>query len=343
MSNLVLRVVGLLALIGTAAPASAALTARGIIEDNPRAAWLDRFQDSRRGPEQTERAEGTYRVGRDGALDLSNIAGDIRVSVGGAEEIRIESVKRVRSRDDAERASLLRDLRVEITHVADRVEVRTQYPRRSGRGVSARVDFTVQVPAGTRVALKSISGDVSVRDVQGAVRVESISGDVEVTSTPNLALAKTVSGNVTARDISAAALTLGAVSGDIIASGLTVRTLDAGTVSGNIRLTGLQGERVQAKSVSGDILYEAALNRGSRYEFGTHSGNVRLVLAGDAGFELDATSFSGSIRSDFPVTVGAIGRDDRRRSNNAIRGTYGDAGAVLSLRSFSGTIVISRK
>jgi hypothetical protein len=72
---------------------------------------------------------------------------------------------------------------------------------------------------------------------------------------------------------------------------------------------------------------------------------VRLTLSGNTGFELDADTFSGSVRSDVPVTLRAIGQSDqnRRGSNRAIRGSYGDASAFLSVRSHSGSVVITKK
>lgn len=311
---------------------------------------LDRYLEARQGPEQTDRTVRVFKVGAAGALDLSNISGDVRVTGDGRGEIRIEATRRVRHRDADEARRLLDQLRIDFTQVGDRVEVRTQYPRRSGRsgerGTSARVDYVVSVPAGAAVAVKTISGDTSVSGVSGEVRAESVSGDVGVTATPNVTLAKTVSGDVTARDIAGAAtLSLGTVSGSVVASGLKARTLDCGSVSGDIQLSGVQVERLQAKSVSGNIEFGATLVRGGRYEFSSHSGDVRVVLGSDAGFELDASTFSGTVRSDLPVTLRSNGggRGARRTSNRTIQGTFGDASAILAIQTFSGTIVISRR
>ena len=100
----------------------------------------------------------------------------------------------------------------------------------------------------------------------------------------------------------------------MIATALKVRTLEAGSVSGDVELSNLQVERLLAKTISGDISYDGVLPRGGRYEFNAHSGNVRIVLADTSGFELDASTFSGSIRSDFPVTLRATTRDEPRES-----------------------------
>jgi DUF4097 and DUF4098 domain-containing protein YvlB len=339
-----------LAFVLVAGPAHAAVTVRGAVpDDNPRAGWLDRYTEARQGPETIDKVAQTIKVGAEGALDLSNISGDVKVTGGSGSDIVIDATKRVRHRDANEAKRLLSELRVEISNVNGRVEVRTIYPRRSGndRGVSARVDYIVSVPAGASVTTKNISGNIMVVGVKGEVRIETISGDLDVSGTPNLGLAKTVSGDVRARDIGGATtLTLGTISGTLIASGLKVRSLECGSVSGDMQLSGLQVERIEAKSVSGNIEFDAPLTRGGRYEFASHSGNIRLTVPQGSGFDLDATTFSGSIRSDLPVTLRAGGdqQDGRRGSSNrSVRGSYGDGGAVLAVRSFSGSVVILKK
>jgi hypothetical protein len=272
------------------------------------------------------------------------------VTTGRDSEIKVEAVKRVRHRDPEEARRLLGQLRVDVTQVGGRLEVRTIYPRTSGRSMSWSIDYTLTVPATTTLALKTVSGDLSVSGVRGEVRAETTSGDVDITSAPNLAVAKTVSGDVRARDIEGpCSVTLATLSGTVIATGVKVRTLDAGAVSGNIQLSNLQVERLSAKVISGDVEFDGTLARGGRYEFNAHSGNVRLTLLNPTGFELDASTFSGTIRSDFPVTLRSTARSDndprgrRGNSTRAIRGTFGDAGALLSVRSFSGTVAIVKK
>lgn len=333
----------------TAAPLVVAAAPNVPPANERRAAWLNRYAEARQGPEQTDRIVRAIKVGRGGALDLSNISGNVRVTGDGDGEIRIEATKRVRHRDADEARRLLQELRVEITDIGGRVEVRTTYPRRTGgdrdRGIWASVDYEISVPAGAAVAVKTISGEVSVSKVNGEVRAEAVSGDVTVSATPNVAVAKTVSGNVTARDVSAATnVSLSSVSGTVVASGLKARSLECGSVSGDVQLSSLQVERLQVKSVSGNIEFQAVLARGGRYDLTSHSGDVRVILGSDTGFELDASTFSGSVRSDFPVTLRSDGGAGRgRASNRTIRGSYGDASAILAVQTFSGTVVIGRK
>ncbi|MGQ0732635.1 MAG: DUF4097 family beta strand repeat-containing protein [Acidobacteriota bacterium] len=337
-------------IVGLATPSIAAPDQSAGRSEDRAARPATRAQPSRFGPEVTETTTQTYKVPDGGALDLQNISGDVRVTTGGEREIRVEAVKRVRTRDPGETRRYLDALRVETTQVGGRVEVRSVYPRTSGRTISASIDYAITVPTSAAVAVKGISGNVSVQGVRGEVRAESISGNVEVVATPNVALAKTVSGDVHARDISAeTGLTLGTISGTLVAASLKIRTLDATSVSGDVRLSDLRVERLTVKNVSGDIIFAGRLTRSGRYEFNSHSGGIRLTLGDTPGFDLDASTFSGSIRSDFPVTLRTTDPDARRSdrgargiSPRAIRGTYGDAGAVLAIRTFSGSVAIQR-
>jgi hypothetical protein len=69
----------------------------------------------------------------------------------------------------------------------------------------------------------------------------------------------------------------------------------------------------------------------------SHSGGIRLAVSGDTGFELDATSFSGEIRSDLALT-GSSGQGERGRHHRSVRGVHGNGSAVLNIRTFSGAI-----
>jgi putative adhesin len=305
------------------------------------------YQGRDRGPEQTERFSRKVRVGRDGRVSIGNISGDITVTGGGGDDVSIDAVKRTRG----DRAELGR-VQIIIDERGGRVDIRTEHERDQfrgrNRGDQVSVDYTITMPSGAALDAKSISGNVKVTNVQGAVRAESISGNVATSKTPRLELAKAISGDVDLTDAGAEAeLTASSVSGAVRATGLRARSLDVGTVSGDIALNNVTCDRLGVKSVSGDVEYSGALARNGRYDVNTHSGEVRLMLSGSTGFELNASTFSGSIRSDFPVTIGGNrDRDAGRRrgpNNRSISATFGDGSAALTLRTFSGDIVIGKR
>ena len=279
-----------------------------------------------------------FAVSRGSTLDVANVAGDVRITTEPGEAIVVHAVRRLRGsgrRDDAR----LQDLQLEMSQVGNRVEVRARGSR-SGRSNGA-IDISVSVPPDTVVLARSVSGLVALTGVEGEARLETVSGNVEVLRGQNVTLAKSVSGEISVRDAaSAGTLILGSVSGSIVATAVRARGLEATSVSGSLRLGDISAQRVLAKAVSGDIDFGGGLAAGGRFEFTSHSGDVRLQLPAAASFDLEADTYSGRLTSDFPVTL----RSSRAgRSSRAIRGVTGDGAAQLVIRSFSGGVTIGRQ
>lgn len=334
----------LLATMPAAAQSAPAQSASGRLRPPERDEWRHRFEESRQGPDDSERISRTIKVGRGGSLDLSNVSGDIIVTGGGGDEVVIDAVKHARTRG-GDSKQLLSELTVDISDRQGRVEVQTTYPRRSGGSNSAWVDFTVKVPNDAEVSLKTISGDVRVTGVQGELWVESVSGDVTTSGAGRLAIAKSVSGDVTVSGASSnGEVNVSTVSGSLIANGLKARSIEAGTVSGDLTLTDIDCERARVHTVSGAVDFSGKLARNGRYDLNSHSGDVRFTAIGGIGFELDASSFSGEVRADFPMTIGGRS-DDRGRhgDSKSVRATVGDGGAIVEVRTFSGDIVIAKR
>ena len=109
--------------------------------------------EARRGPEFTEQVSKTLRLGRNGTFDLQNISGQIVVTGGAGNEVRVDAIKRVRHPNESEARQLLQAIEVRIEERTGSVEVRTDYPRRNWSG---GVDYTVAVPQDANVILRSV-------------------------------------------------------------------------------------------------------------------------------------------------------------------------------------------
>jgi DUF4097 and DUF4098 domain-containing protein YvlB len=309
------------------------------------AAYQRRSRDNDR-EEQVERTTKTLKLGANGILSLSNIAGDIAIARGGGSETTVEIVKTARGRDVDDAREQLQLVTVEVSERPGRADVRTHYPRQAGRddrrSINVSVAYTVTTPADTRVTVNSISGSVKVTDIKGDVTASTVSGTVRVSGTGRTS-AKSSSGMVEIIDAQMdGTLESSSVSGDVVLRRVSARRVDAGSVSGGIKLEEVQCDRVSAKTTSGSVSYAGTLARNGRYELGSFSGDVRLTLAGNSGFEIDATSFSGDIRSDFAITTRGP-QTTRRGRTTALNGTFGDGSAILDLTTFSGSIVISKR
>ena len=301
------------------------------------------------GREQTERINRTFRLGQNGELHLANVSGDITITRGGGNEASIEIVKTARGRDDAEAREQLQLVQVDITERNNRAEVKTRYPdgdenRRNGRrNFNVSVAYNVTAPAALRIRATSVSGSITTRDIKGELWAESVSGAVRIFNAGRVGTAKSISGNVEVNDADIdGLLNASTVSGSVLLRRIKARQIEVGSISGDVVLEGVDSSHVEGQTVSGSVRFDGPVVRGARYEFSSHSGNVSVALGGNDGFEVEATSFSGSIRSDF--AFGGDNGDGRRpRRRQSLRGVVGDGSAMVELTTFSGSIVIAKR
>ena len=339
------RVVIVLAALLAASPADAG--AQGPGRDRAASVERQRQRDGEGREQQTERTTRALKLGPRGEIHLSNIAGDITVSRGGGGDASLEIVKVARGRSAEDAKELLNLVQVEVTERGPRAEVKTRYPqdderRRNGRrNFDVSVSYNLSAPEGTRVSASSISGSLTARDIKGDLALESVSGSVRIANAGRIAAAKSISGSVEIADTEIEGqLEASSVSGRVLVRGVKARSLEAGAVSGDVLVQDVLCERVEAQTVSGEVQFSGDLVRGGRYELSSHSGGVKVAIGGNTGFEVEATSFSGSVRTD--VKLQSEG-EDHRRHQRTLRGVHGDGSAILDLTTFSGSIVITRR
>jgi DUF4097 and DUF4098 domain-containing protein YvlB len=305
-----------------------------------------RDRDRRRIPdgwvESTEPFSRAFPVGKAATLMLSNVSGNIQVTAGTSDRIEVEALKHAWGPQAQSAKQRLGDATIETFATGNRVELRVESSeRRQPRGVD--VEFSVKVPSDTTVDVRTVSGDVKVTNVRGELRVQGISGNVALEGTTRIAAVKTVSGDITVANAGAdAQLSLATVNGDLLIKSLTSRTFDVNTINGDVRITGWTGERAQIRTLDGDVDVQASLMKGGRYEVESHSGDISLVLSEQPGFELEAHTFNGRIRVDFPIkSEGPLRENDR--GPRSVRGTYGDGSSSLRLQTFNGNLTVTRK
>jgi hypothetical protein len=360
------RVLTIVAVLALAAPAAAAPLSRRSESSHERERTVEQSREQsrertveqsrerrveqsreqrRNRAEETERTTRTLNIGADGEINVSNISGDMIVTRGGGNSASVEIIKTARAETAEDAKALLALVTVDVMERGPRGDIKTRYPseedlrRGNRRNINVNVAFNITVPAQARVTLHSISGSLSVRDVAGALALDTISGNIKLANTGRTATAKTISGNVEMSDTTAdGTLNGGTISGTVSLRKITARSLALSSVSGSVVLEDVSSERIDAQSVSGDVHFAGDFEANGRYEFTSHSGNVRLAVGNKTGFQVEATSFSGGIRSDLPLTL-----EGGRRSNNKLNARHGNGSAILDLTSFSGSIVITKR
>lgn len=153
--------------------------------------------------QQTERFDWSGTVARGRTLEIVGVNGDITVTRGSGTAV-VRADKRGRRSNPA-------DVRVEVVEHGDGVTICAVYPsdepgrpnecrpggkgRNSSKNNDVRVDFMVEVPAGVHVALRTVNGDVSARDVDGNMAASTVNGEIEVEGSGH-AEASTVNGSI---------------------------------------------------------------------------------------------------------------------------------------------------
>jgi hypothetical protein len=171
------------------------------------------------------------------------------------------------------------------------------------------IDYDITTPKGTDLEANSGSGDLRLVDLGGPLKANTGSGSIE---------ANGLTGRV--------ALQTG--SGDVHAEMNTSSDVKAQTGSGSIRLRGVNGG-LYAETGSGDI--EIQGQPSTNWKLETGSGSVTLNT-GNARFSLDATTGSGSVHSDPPITThGSLER-------HHVTGDINGGGPTVRVETGSGDI-----
>jgi DUF4097 and DUF4098 domain-containing protein YvlB len=281
------------------------------------------------GAQQRRRASGSgysaridtsFAFDKSGSLTLNATNGDIIVTGWSRDVVHVRAV----SDDD--------NIRLEASSSRALLEVAG-----SRRGSDTR--FEVSVPFGVRVMAHSQSGDITIRATRGQVEAHAQNGDIRVDDVTTRLDISTLSGEITA----------GTITGDIAVSTMSgevhltdVRgNVDVGTVSGDIDLRGVTAKIVRAKTTSGEVTYDGTIDPAGRYELSTHSGDIGLHIPREANAQLTVSTWSGSIDSQFPITLKPGEHDIGVAKSKRYTFEIGGGAARITAETFSGDINIS--
>jgi hypothetical protein len=248
-------------------------------------------------------------------------------------------------------------LRITVPREASLQEVRTRSANVTVRAVAAANVATVsggvlveQVPGLVNVA--TTSGRVRLTEV-GTVQLRTVSGDAQVQAVMGRVAVSAVSGKLEASDIG------GDLTAQLVSGNASIRCsrgrVDVMTVSGEVRLSRLENE-VAVETTSGNVFFVGALTPVRRCTINAFSGDIKLAVPETCGFETRFKSFSGTLKSDFPVggaDASGSGPDTEPlpgpgapppppRHGRFVVWRHGDGAAKVLLSTFSGTVSLVR-
>jgi hypothetical protein len=192
------------------------------------------------------------------------------------------------------------------------------------------IDYEITAPKQSAITATTGSGNIRANGFAGDFKMGSGSGDLVIDSMKGNANVNTGSGTIRVTNLSGAAK-VETGSGDIELSQATRADVQARTGSGNIRVNNAQ-DGVRAHTGSGDLDIKGTPN--ADWRLGTGSGSVDVSLPSGSKFTLNASSGSGGIHCDQPITM--QGSLDKHH----VQGNVNGGGPTLYIETGSGTIHI---
>jgi len=201
----------------------------------------------------------TYPLEAGGVVSVSNVQGSIAIEAWDRAEVELTVSKTT----EGERGALA-EVEIDVRSGPDWFRVRTVYPGEMDEPVA--VDYRLRVPRQVRLEeLRTVNGNIAVRNVEGTVEARTLNGHIEETGVAGSVSARSVNGSVSvalrALPEPGGAVQLETINGDLqllLPSSADV-DLELSTVAGRIETTFL----LEARYVLGDTSVRARLGRGS--------------------------------------------------------------------------------
>ena len=273
-----------------------------------------------------EDVDKTVDASADGHVDVSNIAGSVKVTGWSQNAVKVTGTLG----RNVEELIVERD--------GDKVFIKVKVPKRGGRGIDS--DLNINVPQNSSIDIGTVSADIDVIDVTGEQGLHTVSGDVNTEHTGADIAAESVSGDVEVTGDNADGEVSGSsVSGDVRLIRIA-GSVKAESVSGDVAVDEGSFDRANLETVTGELSFEGELRKGGKLTVDTVNGDVEVEFSGDVSAKFDVDTFNGDIRNCF-------GPKAERTSKHApgweLEFTEGGGDSRVSISTLNGDVNICNK
>ncbi len=273
-----------------------------------------------------EDVDRTVDASADGHVDVSNIAGSVKVTGWSQNTVKVTGTLG----RNVEELIVERD--------GDKVFIKVKVPKRGGRGIDS--DLNINVPQNSSIDIGTVSADIDVIDVTGEQGLHTVSGDVNTEHTGADIAAESVSGDVEVTGDNADGEVSGSsVSGDVRLIRIA-GSVKAESVSGDVAVDEGSFDRANLETVTGELSFAGELRKGGKLTVDTVNGDVEVEFSGDVSAKFDVDTFNGDIRNCF-------GPKAERTSKHApgweLEFTEGGGDSRVSISTLNGDVNICNK
>ena len=296
------------------------------------------------GPAENGVFDRTLSVSGPIRLDLSDASGDIRITGGASNQVKIHAEVHARGWLFQDARKVLNEVvsHPPIEQTADTIRIGKDF--NGFRNVS--IDYVIEVPNLTEVDTSVASGSVNVSKIHGPVKVDSASGAIRIEHVDRSVQINSASGSISATDLgedlrvscASGSVTATNIKGDVRVHSLSGSTeinhpggrVTADTASGSIEVRGA-GNDVKSNSASGSITIQGNPSGNSYWSLKTASGSINISVPSNSAFYLTAQAVSGEIRTGIPIVVEEQGK-------HSLRARVGQGGGRVEIHTASGEI-----
>lgn len=263
----------------------------------------------------TEKLEKEFELTAGGRLRLGHVSGKIEIRGEKGRKASVRAVKRAKSQADLERVEVRLSCDGKLLDIVTAYEKETVWEKLKelfgkSQGSDVEVDYSIVVPSGVAIEVRTVSGSLEISDTNAAVAADGVSGDARLTK---------VRGGVNITSVS------GRVSIEGVSGGLEVST-----VSGDLKAKAIEGGALKVSTISGDVSLELAPGAYQGASVNSVSGDVKCRLPGGTGAEIDFSSVSGKVELS------------KELASSSVRGaggmTLGKGGPLLKVTTVSGDL-----
>ncbi len=258
-------------------------------------------------------------------LDLVSGAGSVTITGGEMGEVEVEMIKTAWRATEEEAKAAAEELKASFTEVTGTliidysIKPRGNYISTTG-GVDM-IDFTIRVPVGTALDIKTSFGDIEVKNINGEVSLETDFGKVTVEDVAGALFIENTNGNVTINGVTApeGAVEVKSSFGSIKIQEVEAQSFDLSSGNGDLtgkmlRATGnitmkTEFGKIEFSQIEGISLSVDSSNGMIDLRSGTFSGelNAKTGFQAVSVVDVEAASYTITVQNGNITLVGAQG------------------------------------
>jgi DUF4097 and DUF4098 domain-containing protein YvlB len=271
-------------------------------------------------PYVTGKIEKTIDIKQPLNLEILTSNGNIDIEKGNNNVIKINIDYKViaKNQEDAARISKLieEDLPFQINGNIAQIGNLNKYNLKHWTSIeNVFMSFVVEVPFDSLVEATSSLGNITVKNINGPVRINTNSGNINVTNIQNRVDANTLNGNIKAENI--------------------YNSSSFNSAKGNLAIYNSPGD-IFLKTGLGNIFLNSRIRNSANWKITTSLGNIEILLPSITKVFIDGKTDFGKFISEFPIVY-------TYQKENEVEGSIGENPlSKINLKTGSGNITIKK-